>query len=344
VNFSGSGNAAAGTSRADVFAAFMTTVQSRLRMVRGKLAAQKVKGGKSLLPMRFSVTEQIYGKEVQFNVSFSLIGSTFEETLRDARMFQSIPEYDHDKWRNSLANGAGADRGYAQLKISGGEEVLIDLCGVPTSTTLKSGLLPPGRPGGGLDNNPKQIETTLRNGGIGGLTTTLKAGSGVKGAGSGLEPENTWLMYEADLRVMTQNRVARHKRLPAEDPKRYLSARVVDSSSSTAEKVGNQQSDHIPEEEAKTDDVIQILGAPSYTLVLSGMARRLGYEAPPPRIVSINSVPVTQVSADIRYGQDGAIGEVPINLTRWEIVYLLPRKFEGGVPFIANPQTDVDGG
>lgn len=334
VKFSGSGVAPAGGTKAAVLDAFLKTVQARIKGVQNLIGVRVVLGQRKsgVVPTNFSVSEQIFGKEVRFDFGCWFIQpGAAVDVLKTAGMFQPIPGTSFIKWQKSLANTSA--RGNANLTVPGHDEVLIDLCTPQKPTlpgTLTPGLLPPNsnlKPGLG-----PETETTL-------TTARLSLGTNV------IPRELSWLMYNVSLKTVTVNREARHKKLPVENPQRYRksSKGSADPTTSSADKAAMIPFDTIPEESAKLQDVIQILGSPSYEVVLSGMARRVEHEVAIPRLVSINGVEAVQIDAAVEHTTDGAVGGVPINLAIWSIRYALPWKYEGAVPRMANPALRTNG-
>ncbi len=152
------------------------------------------------------------------------------------------------------------------------------------------------------------------------------------------------MIYQNGLEVFTKNRVARHKRLPAEDPRRYAVLSGALDPTRAVDPITNQVANKIPEPKAQQDDVIQELGPPSYLVRMAGYAERVGHPIPLPRLISINGVPVTQVGGNGKSERTRAVGAVPLYEAYWSFLYALPRKFDGVVPDLANPWIDKDGG
>jgi len=338
VRFNGSGNCAAGTPKSTVFDAFYKTVLARLNgvlfAIQGRQFPDQKNAGKSapfaIFPMSFSAREQIYGKESNFEATYMLIGPGRLEAVLSSRMFTAIVQNNHGAWQKSLENNA--EIGYAKLRVPGNDEVLIDLCTLPKPTTLKTG------------------------GGTSSRTSTLTPGIFPEDPGA-LAPQRrspgtpailkatSWLSYECDLRTVTTNQIAVHKRLPEEDPKRYRKSDKgsLNPTTSSGEKLAKADGDRIPEVVAKTDDVIQVLASPSYEFWLIGEAERIEHQVAVPRLASVNGVEAVQLSADVRHFTSGSVGDIPIHKATWSIRYQLVRKYDGEVPEAGNPALKTDG-
>lgn len=308
--------------RSEAWDTFLIILRSRLSKVaftKGQLEA-KVTGTKQgeafLRSIRWS--EKIFGWTSSFDVRYQFIGVTLDEILLASGLWQPIAGTSFAQWKKNLDNTAWNVRGTAGLRHRDGDEILIDLCS-PTNVVMPKVqgslvLLPP---------------------------EPLPPKSGIGKP----KPEFTWKFYENKLRVIEDDRVVRHKRLPVtkqDTLQFFVSVDPATSPAPTFAKVVDTPD--LPANRSPLPDSIQILGPPSYLIEMIGEAERIEFDIPIPRLKSVNGVDVTQVTGTIEKGVVGSIGPYPIHGARWHFVYIIASKFDGEMPDLANPVYQTPGG
>ncbi len=324
LRFSGSANCPAGQSKQDSFNAMFGVVQSKLRKFKnnkGNLLSVDSSNGVQIMPISCNFSDQLLGTAIRFDITYQLVGCIgIRKAIEASNMYLPDDGLDYDKWAKSNENGPAHPRGYARMEVPGTDEVLIDLCTPPTTTTsLKGSLL----------TKPNVLKGSL------------SASSTTNGD---VPPESSWLFYENALEIQAKDRVAVHKKLPAEDTQKYatLSASLDPLKQAS---VQDTTSNVLGGPKPKEEDVIQELGPPSYRIIMKGKAQRLGHPIPIPELVSINGVKVTRKSRFVGNSVYVSVaGATPINIASWFVEYVLPSKFEGQVPNLSNPMYDTDGG
>ncbi len=270
---------------------------------------------KKLYPTRFRCTEKIFGREATFSVVYTLLGANLSNILEEAGLWQPIKDTSFASWRKSMETSAHHPRGSARL--SDEKDIIIDLC-------------------------------TRQPPAIAGQTTLKPAGRGRVSAANGgktkVKPEDSWIAYECGLMIVKRNRVARHQPLPVEDPDKFITIAGPSATGAFSQLDKSKDSTISFEPRPSVQSVIQVLGDPTYDIVLYGAAQRLGHLLAIPRLHSVGGVKPTEVE----FIEDSRVvamaGRVPIHGGWWRITYVLPAKPAGALPVPSNPLYDMDGG
>ncbi len=314
--------------RSEAWDTFLIILRSRLSKLEFKngqleatIAGTNIAGKKGQAFLRLiRWSEKIYGWSSSFEVRYHFNGATLSQILLASGMWQPIEGTSFALWKKALDNTAWHARGTARMGVKDGEELLVDLCLPPT-------VQPPTSPV--LKNEPIKV--------------TVPAQEPIKPP---LNPEFTWRYYINNLRVIEDDRIARHKRLPANNnPPGTLQYFVVDPTTSNSQQFAKiVDAPDTLNARVEPPEVIQKLGKPSYLIVMEGEAERIGEDIPIPRLVKVGGIEVTQMSAQITKGFAGEIGGFPIRAAAWQIIYAMPDRGDGELPDLANPVFNLPGG
>lgn len=145
-------------------------------------------------------------------------------------------------------------------------------------------------------------------------------------------PENSWILYESDLELLTENKILRHKLLPKFD----LSPQSPDYNLSTY--IENHWDDLYPLgpdnvvgesldsttylDNQPLDDIIQIAASPSNTIRLIGSAMRVGYQVIPPTLITYGGKRAYQRKRRVIQRPYGLYQSL-VYVCAWEIEYIL---------------------
>ncbi len=159
-------------------------------------------------------------------------------------------------------------------------------------------------------------------------------------------PDQAWVEYKSDVRVITENNNVLHKLLP----KKEYSPKTVPESSNTdlrtyfdraiplgpdnliGEDLDNRDYFSCPHEE----DVIQYLGSPTNMVLLKGYAVRSNYPVIPPTLLRYGGKRAYQRKRDVNQSVIGSMSG-PIYLCEWEITYLIRSTPTGILAIPDNP-------
>lgn len=343
IRFDGDVTIARGKPKSAALDAFLKVVNSRIDSLR-KTDEQV------LLPTHARYEDSTFDRPSRFEAYFQLTkDATIDETLARSGMWQKIPGVSAQEWRLNMTTARVNDvRGFAQAKNVGSNDAILDLCiaqdapGAAMATdTVALPALNPGQSAVSADDTERNC---VRN----------------------LSPRVSWLFYAPVVRYVETNNVVRHKPLPRPVSGQVLPdiGRIAQKTAQdlTAEKTsgagaGTSAIAGVDAATAATGgltaapapsglpaDVFQRSAAPTRVVVLSGIALRLAYRIPVPRLDSVGGVPCVELHRDVQEWQPAALGGILIFALRWRIVYALGGPPQGNLPFLANPAWGAEGG
>lgn len=334
---------ARGKPKSSALAVFLQVVNARLDSLRK--ATPQV-----LLPTHARYEDVIFDRPSRFELFFQLIeDATIDQTLARSGMWQKIPGVSAQEWRLSMTTAGVNDvRGFARAKNVGSNDAILDLCiadTVPGAAMATDAVaLPALNPGQSAISADDTERNSVRN----------------------LSPRVSWLLYAPQVRYIETANVARHKPLPrpaggqttltAEKTARQT-AQTLASQKAAGAGAGTSAIAGVDAVMAATGgmaappapsglpaDVFQRAAAPTRWVVLSGIALRLAYRIPVPRLDSVGGVPCVELHRDVQEWQPAALGNVLIFALRWRIVYALGSLPQGNFPYLANPAWGTEGG
>lgn len=310
---------ARGIPRDRALKAFLGIIESRTKDLRKK---KDVKGTSLFIPLDLSFEEDVFGRTSRFNFSALVISRTsIGLLLKQSKLWYPVDGTDWGKWRTSLekANATTA-RGYANLKVPASADLIVDLCRTGGDGNRR------------LEAKPKGPPRVLK---VLGETDDADDDLGVKIAN--LTPDNSWVQYRMRAAWGEVANVARHRPLPTKAVGDLTDSRRRMDVSGSADDIrgavgapGFQRGDEPAE-------VHQRAAGPTRTLILSGVAVRLGYRVPTPKIDSVSGVVPTELGRDVQEDMVGALGGVPVYRLLFEVEYALPQAPTGHLPSLADP-------
>lgn len=310
----------AGAPRGSAWDKFLLIVASRVLNQRAAKLPEHVRDTRLLLDS-VTFSEQVTGRASRFEVVYRQLGTPLEVILEASGLWRPINGTSFVIWQKSLLESVLHERGSARLVLPDLEETIVDLC---TRTEPK--------PAGGRPQKPVR-EPPVRD--------RVKEPDRV-------DPRHSWLVYDNRLHLITADRKARHHLLPADADgglgPDFAPRTRTDPLADFAVQSSEKAQPALPEPHNGVDDVVQTVGRPRYTIVMYGRAARLEHKPPVPALLKVGGVPVEQINRQVWGGILGAVGGVPIHDYGWQIIYVLPRKFEGVMPDLANPAYGLDGG
>lgn len=281
------------------------------------------------------IEDELFGRATSFRASCALLGpcSTPQNLLSANGLWQPIDGTDFVKWSNSIFGKSGsgkayAPRGMAGISFQNGDDAIVDLCG---------------------REGPRSISANAP-----GVTKKLTSRLQANRKPGTLNPDNSWLRYRLKLRLLENDRIARHKPLQQKSQPKPVDAPLgfitdVPTSPGLKPPQPNELGGYItqpgPEETtgmgpgvtSSTPDILQRVSAPTYTLRLEGEAVRLGYRIPTPRLGSVGGVDVTQLDQDVAQEMVSRLGGLPLYGATFRIDYALPKDPKTELPMPTNP-------
>lgn len=271
--------------------------------------------------------DDVFGRSVSFSVSARIIGPTMRPDflLAASGLWTSIAGTDFVQWKQSMFSqiGAGkamAPRGMAGLSFKNQDDAIVDLCAKNQPPRVLQGNLPPrGQPTGRLANAPQ---------------------------GRQIDPRNTWIQYRLRLRLIENDRIARHmplqqavKVVPSEPLDDYAVSTDYPSSPGLVPPQPGELGGYItppgqsleqpqgqtPGATGGSPELIQRVSAPRYMIRLEGFAVRLGYPIDTPRLLTVAGIAVTQLRQNVTQEIVGNLGGMPLYAASWIIDYSLPQ-------------------
>ncbi len=276
--------------------------------------------------------------------------------LAQTNLWRPIPNTGHQQWARAIEKYGGQSvRGYAGARYRAEEDYILDLC-IPASRELKSARQP---------REPRPTQRPPQ-----GRPTVLDAPQPLRG-------DATWLYYANDIRIVEYANVVKHKPLPsvptqpsAKPPKGQPTGALrpfpdggASGSDPTPGKVPAlrpfPQSRPAASAPDATDlkaiersiggpgfqegrsptskaDIIQKAATSDKWVIMEGMGIRLGQRVPAPELASLANVNLIEYSRDVQTSLLGQL-TVPIHMTTWRIVYILPDAPDGAIPSLPSP-------
>ena len=316
----------------------------------------------AVIPWGFSFSEpEIYGRnKVQISCQFKIVGATKELILGSAGLWRPVPDSNWARWITSVPFHQHP-RGYAQLVLDPGSDVIHDLCRPAAlfpppeggDASLSNGIgttdLRSGRPK--KDPDPPSVLKTL----------TGAAGGVAKGVGAAGKPLELFRIYDENgIQVGTRKRVRTGKLTPVPNSPLlalfppvspsasyldYTCAARVENDSGVVTGVTLPTSPLTPASlTATTGSLASSAGSmfaqqrtvPQTFVVISGYAVRAGYPVPRPELVSVNgATPVACNRLDAGEGFEQMMVsrlDQPIYYAKWTLRYAVPGPLPGGGP------------
>lgn len=291
-------------------------------LVRDKMKDMAKIGG-TVIPQRFMVTDQVFGRGTHFNVAFTVSGLPIEVILRAGRMWQPIADKDAGgnahAWKQSMVESdVFSARGYARAKHTAGD-LIIDLC----------------------DRKPKQVfdkvlpevrEHILESGPL--------APGVVDAFDAGINAETSWIQYRCPVEYHEFGNVIRHK------PLEFKVKQKLDQLYTPGD--GKLKSSSGPAAAPKgatsntVDDIFQRVAGPSYDIAIYGFALRIGFRVPMPKLVTVGGRKAIEVNRRQKEGIYSMAGGIPIFFSAWRIDYQLVNG-PNALPVPQNPQFGLSG-
>lgn len=320
------------------------------------------------LPLTLSVNETMYSMTTSFRMDYIVtknnVGADFgpqgflktvlRSVGRTSGMWSMPPDHTWLTWHASLRETALHSRGYAKLEYFKEDDKLINVCVAPppTGRSLLPWKVPPnpdrvlqGRiPGRGGNIDPKEDNAQGNLGGGGGAGNDPRLRGEEELLNRRIEPRASFLMFNASIRIIEEDDVARLKVLPDSEVQPRRGRRTVDS-----------DRQYEPDYDAKASPpfVFQYRAEPGYLVVYEGKAVRAGYSIDRPRLEEVGGQKAYPVKTADDYFQSEVVGNflTPIVAAKWRLTYAMentPKKpigtpgnvLYGSLDGSADPQLD----
>lgn len=340
----------AGTPRGAAVAVFFTVAASRLNM-----ATQQLGGGRMVMISEYSATEQVFGKEARFSMSWQLFGSSISEVVNHAGMWRTIEGTTFAKWKRDMDRTAYRQYGNLGLRHRPEDEgVLIDLCTTQTPPQIRQTQQPPpvsgDRVGGGLGISIAGARPPAANppGGQGRPGIPLQFGVVNNDAVQAnrerdfdprLPPQNTWVEWTCAVSYDQEDFVCVHTPIGIEPQRVNVQYPVTGQASAAAATVAPAATpERVPESQG---NVVQQIAGSTQMLWLKGFATRGNFEIAPPRLISAGGIPGVQKHYHFQQTVVARSG-VRIFQAEWAIGYVLSRP-PATLPLPSNPLLGTNG-
>lgn len=245
-----------------------------------------------IMPLTFSISEpEIYGKPI-CKFSFTYITTLFRRTLLMAGLWVQPPDSNWKNWAGSLK--AFDRRGIAQLAFKNDQDAIIDLCIQPPDISVLK---------------PKVVKP------VGELERAIKAIFGEP------DTENSYVLYQNEVYLELMDSTIEHKPLLSQRLQNPPARPGGIGQFGDANGFRPIQIPNLPQ------TIIQQRTAPSFFVIMSGRAIRVGFEIVPPQLLSVGGVPCVPAN---RAG-DGFSQRItgfangPTYTGQWRFRYLCPR-------------------
>lgn len=251
------------------------------------------RGLKTVLPMTLNVRENLYDRTVTCSLAYVVTLPIPE--LFTGGMFQPMPNTNFRTWLTSV-KVPYAPRGYAQTRLTGASDAIVDLCIGPGPE------LPPVQA-----IQPKEQKTRQ-------LTTAMK----VKCP----QPEDSWISREDSLLVEIDNNIVAQQGLPT--LKKLVAKPQKGTVTDGANAATGAQSPF--EIVIAPPIIIQQRSAPVYHVILVGHAVRACHEIPEPILKKVGDVEaIPDNRPDREYFETKIVGNagVPIYRAVWRRRYVV---------------------
>lgn len=293
------------------------------------------------------VDDEVFGRGTSFSATALVLGLKAKlfgplPFLAASNLWAAIPGTNFVQWKQSLFQKSGsgkpfAPRGMAGMRFQNSDDAIVDLCSNEALLTGNSNA--PGRSLVGKGQLPRQPN------------------------GAAIDPQITWLNYRLRLRLLEDDRMARHKLLggptartpkPVAPPEGTIVSDGYQNSPGLIPPQANELGGFIGAVDDAAEDIgaagpgfiggvpdlLQQVSVPTFTVRLEGYATRLAYPIPIPRLATIGQVPVTQLNQDVSQEQISSVGGLPVFAATWSINYALPQAAGALLPMPGNPAVD----
>jgi hypothetical protein len=251
--------------------------------------------------------------------------SSRADCLINSGMFRPIPGDDPNLWSSSVAYIYADPYGPAGLTVPASADALVSLCDGPRSPVVP---------------NSKSSSSSLM------ASTPL-------GSMPAPEEDSSWLYYKIELIIRMNPNTVRQKPLPTKPTKTTqgmgdtpISTRGSQSTglltnvSLNQINYGGTSSGKIVNEPAYPPDVIQQRTAPSWVAILRGVAIRVAYGIPLPRLVSIGGAKAIAKEPQWSTGNtpEADLWGIRVYKREWWLEYFLDQAPDNAaIPVIQNP-------
>lgn len=273
-----------------------------------------------IVPRNFSIENPDRYDKPRLNMSVEAMIVGTANIWMSAGMWVKLDgDDDWGRWKKSVDQVFGP-RGQLGGKFNPNDDVIIDLCRPGTATLNKLRT-----PAAIQNNNPKRFEITMS-----GIPVPINVSSG-----------NSWVELSNNLAILQDDEVVTMKPLPIDRTLASRGGGGILRSGGFSGSVGGL-ANFIPPTTPEFASTVATQVASTYTIVMTGHARRVGVPGLPTDLVSVGGTPAVPAN-DSSKGDgyftttDGSVGDgLPIYLTVWQFRYLLPAA-PGGVA--VDPQT-----
>lgn len=347
MELSGTLVSAVGVRKENSYQLFMSLVQDRIQGLNAVFFGNN-QGVNNLnaiyaLVQNVSMSDSITGLDTDYRVVVRLFNfGPIGQVLQRSKMWFPLPGTDFQLFRASMdVIKLNKVRGAIDYHADQNADAIIDLCiKGPSSTIVQN---PPhttiqSTPSPQLNSDINVFIMAAPNGG--GMVNA----TGDKGTQNRVREETSWLAYECMIGYTEEEpgRHARHKPMGGET--RASTTTQVDATGSVLNiqrsRTGNVGSalDTLP-------DNIHETRAPSPKVRLVGMARRLAFHIPIPKLVSVGGVTASINKVNYTYTRVvSRYGPTAILETAWDVEYVLDRPPQGPLPIPSNPIMGITGG
>jgi hypothetical protein len=275
-----------------------------------RVTAEKDRGA-TPIPTQIALGEpELYGPgSAAFTLNYRLVYSKRAGVDREfplVGLWRPVPGADWNRWSTSLANGAQAARGFANLRHRAGDDVIASLC---MATGQGAGVGMPDDPG-------------IRNGPIDTPWEEVRRRTGISDSPP---PETTWFTYSCIPEVEEVSRTFVHFPLPT-GPMDTSTLRTP----GTPGAFPHTDPPYTLRPQESPAPVVQRGGSPGYFIRLVGYAFRFAYEIPRPQLLSVGGA--TPVEANHPklgcYFRAGLVSWTthPLYAAAWSLRWFVPRE------------------
>ena len=245
----------------------------------------------SVIPLEFSIGEEVFGRTVNFSIRY-WFWSTPEGLLGtsgSSGLFQSVAENSWSTWNSSLINVAHNPRGFSQLAHFANDDTQVSLCN--TNVPGINGSTVPGFPTGTAAI----------------LHTPCPSAS------------RSWAEYQNEVEILCQGKSIFTTRLEATDVTEHQDPALSPNPADTGFKLPSNFS---PGSDSGT---LHARGYPVYKAILTGHAIRVGFTIPAPTLVSVGGANAFLVNDTkrIKHRLARASKDCPVYVARWRLEYTL---------------------